>query len=92
MITPLNSYRVVCDSSGNAPYPYIYLKFKATEPLLFLSPFISSHTENHAGFIGIQSMTVTANIGTATRAMSNASYALNSQNVSVRTISSVDYE
>ncbi len=86
----LNSLQVSADASGNNPYPYVVLKFNTIEPMLFLSPYISAHSNNQGAFLGLNNLTITATMGDATRAMSNASYAMQN-NVLVPTISSVDY-
>lgn len=78
------------DASGSSPYSSIIVRFVTTEPLLFLSPFISGHSKNRAGFLGVTKLSITLYLGDATRAMSNASYATLSDNTtSVKTISNV---
>ena len=85
----MNSLQVKADGNGTAP-PFVYLKFTTTEPLLFLSPYISAHSNNQSAFLGLNNLTITANMGDATRCMSNGSYA-DKSGVSTATISSVDY-
>lgn len=69
--------QVYADANGTAPYGgSFYVKFTTTEPLLFLSPYISGNSNNHASFLGINNLTITMNIGDASRSMSNASYAM----------------
>ena len=90
---PLNSLEVKCDAAGKAPYPFIYLDFKTTEPMMMLSPYISGSSNNKSGFIGINTLTITANLGTADRCMSNASFGTKSgELVLSRTISKVSLE
>ncbi len=55
-------------------YPYIYLEFTTIEPLLFLSPYITGNANNQAGFLGLNNLTITMNMGAANRVMSNASF------------------
>ena len=85
----MNSLQVKADGNGTAP-AFVYLKFTTTEPLLFLSPYISAHSNNQSAFLGLNNLTITANMGDATRCMSNGSYA-DKSGVSTATISSVDY-
>ena len=88
----LPSLQVKCDVAGVAPYPFVYLKFTTTEPLLFLSPYISAHSNNQACFLGLNNFTITGTMGDATRCMSNASYAkLRGKTAVTKTIGSVDY-
>ena len=90
-MNPLNSLQVVADGSGNV-VPYVYLKFTSTEPLMFLSPFISADANNKAAFLGLNNLTLTMNMGDASRVMSNASYAVPAAGgASIPTISDVTY-
>jgi hypothetical protein len=66
---------VRADAKGTSPYKSIIMKFVVTEPLLFLSPYISGNSNNKASFLGINNLTITMNLGDASRVMSNASYA-----------------
>jgi hypothetical protein len=61
--------------AGANPFPYFYLDFTTTEPLLFLSPWISGNSNNKAGMVGINNMTMICSIGDASRVMSNATVA-----------------
>lgn len=93
LITDASGNKVMsinADVSGNAPYSSIIVRFTTTEPLLFLSPFISGHSKNRAGFVGISKMNITLYLGEANRSMSNASYALLADGItSKETISNV---
>lgn len=68
-------YDIRASAAGTAPFAYFYIEFKTTEPLLFLSPFISGSSNNQASLLGVNNMTVTLNVGNASRVMSNASFA-----------------
>ena len=90
----INSLAINADDNGTSPYASIMLKFTTTEPLLFLSLFISGNSDNQATFLGLNNLTITMNLGNATRAMSNASYATlaivdNVEGNIVKTVSSV---
>ena len=85
--TPLNTLTVKADENGHAPYSSFIVRFTTTEPLLFLSPFISGNSNNHAALIGINTLNVTMNLGDATRVMSNASYSTTGK----KTISNVTF-
>ena len=87
----LNSLQVKADGNGTAP-AFVYLKFTTTEPLLFLSPYISAHSNNQASFLGLNNLTLTMNMGDGSRVMSNSSYGtLANGDTNVATISAVDY-
>ena len=88
----LPSLQVKADDNGAIPYPFVYFKFTTTEPLLFLSPYISAHSNNQASFLGLNNLTITANMGDGSRAMSNGSYAIKAnENALTPTVSAVDY-
>lgn len=93
--TKLPGLSISADANGTSPYASILLKFITTEPLLFLSPFISGNSNNKASFLGLKNLTITMNLGDATRVMSNASYADLSEvvneddDINVSTISNV---
>jgi hypothetical protein len=61
------------NTGGNPTGGCFYLEFTTTEPLLFLSPWISGNSNNKAGMVGINNMTMICSIGDASRVMSNAS-------------------
>jgi hypothetical protein len=82
---------VTADADGTAPFASFILRFRTTEPLLFLSPFISGNCKNHASFLGINTLNVTMNMGDATRVMSNASYGTH-DNLKTKTISLVTFD
>jgi hypothetical protein len=87
--------QILATDTGAIPFPFFYIKFNTTEPLMFLSPYISAHSTNNGGFLGINNLTITANMGDATRVMSNASYAtidVNGTDTEMRTISNVTFE
>ena len=73
---------------GTAPFASFIIRFTTTEPLLFLSPFISGLSKNHASFLGLNTLNLTLNFGDATRVMSNASYG---QGMQTKTISNVSF-
>ena len=57
-------------------YDYITLTFTSTEPLLFLSPFISGYSNsNAAGLVGINNMNIVCNIGNCNKVFSTMSSA-----------------
>ena len=85
----VKDYKVYADEHGTSPYPYLIVRFVTVEPLLFLTPYISGNSNNHAAFIGLNNLTITMNFGQANRSMSNASYALLANGTSVQTISNV---
>lgn len=87
---PIN-YSIQADATGTSPLSSFYITFTTTEPLLFLSPFISGNSNNQASFLGLNNLTLQMNISSANRVMSNASYALTSgaNPVSTQTISNV---
>jgi hypothetical protein len=82
---------VKADANGTSPYASIIVQFTTTEPLLFLSPYISGNSRNHSAFFGLNNITITMNLGDASRSMSNASFAQNSANASVRTIAKCQF-
>jgi len=83
-------YEIKASGAGTSPFAYFYIEFTTTEPLLFLSPFISGSSNNQASFLGVNNMTVTLNVGNASRVMSNASFAIpDGQTDPVRTLSGV---
>ena len=87
---PLANNTVKASGTGAAPYASIYLTFTSTEPLLFLSPFISGNSTNVAAFIGLNTLNLNLNLGDASRVMSNASWAIPTGTaVSVPTIKNV---
>jgi len=89
--TALNTLQVTAAENGDAPAP-VLLKFTTTEPLLFLSPYISAHSNNQAAFLGLNNLTITANMGDGSRVMSNGSYAAKqNENALTPTVASVDY-
>ena len=92
--TPINGLKVVASDAGTAPFASFMIEFNVTEPLMFLSPFISGNSNNQAGFLGLNNLTLTLNLGTADRAISNSSYAdLNGQQGKItKTISSVSLD
>lgn len=47
------SPEVPANTSGTAPFSSFVIRFTTTEPLLFLSPFISGLSKNHASFLGL---------------------------------------
>ena len=83
------TYTVSADANGTSKYSHLIVRFTTVEPLLFLSPYISGNSNNHASFMGINNLTVTMNFGQANRSMSNASYALLADGSKVQTISGV---
>ncbi|RZL13363.1 MAG: hypothetical protein EOO89_17705 [Pedobacter sp.] len=88
--TQIDSLTIKADENGTSPYASIILKFTTTEPLLFLSPYRSGNCNNYASFLGLNNLTITMNLGDATRVMSNASYALLAdESTSSKTISNV---
>lgn len=87
--TPINSLQINASATGQAPAGCL-LRFTTTEPLLFLSPYISGHSNNKSAFLGLNNLTITMNLGDANRIMSNASYAMNQAGTaSIPTISNV---
>jgi hypothetical protein len=87
----LDTLVIKATEDGTAPYPGFIIKFRTTEPLLFLSPFISGNCKNHASFLGLNTLNVTMNMGDANRAMSNASYGTHDTNAKTPTISTVTF-
>jgi hypothetical protein len=88
--TPINSLQITTSAAGTAPFSSFIVKFTTTEPLLFLSPFISGNSNNSSAFLGLNNLTITMNLGDASRTMSNASYAtLANKTTKIQTISSV---
>ncbi|RZK47831.1 MAG: hypothetical protein EOO99_12150, partial [Pedobacter sp.] len=86
----LPSLEIRADDAGTSPLASFIVRFKTTEPLLFLSPYISGNSNNHGAFLGINNLTLTMNLGDASRVMSNASYALRKDNEDpVKTIANV---
>lgn len=73
---PIKGLSIKTDANGTSPYASIIIRFTTTEPLLFLSPFISGLSKNHASFLGLNTLNITLNLGDATRVMSNASTAV----------------
>lgn len=87
----LTNYKVVASAAGTSPYTSLLVEITTTEPILFLSPFISSLSNNQAGFMGVSKINLSFNLGNANRTMSNASTAvLATGGAPVNTISSVD--
>lgn len=83
-------YTINSTDAGANPFASFYLTFTTTEPLLFLSPYISGNSNNQAAFLGLNNLTITMNYGDSSRVMSNASYALPAgATVGVKTISNV---
>ena len=83
-------YSIYTNGVGTAPYASIILQFTTTEPLLFLSPYISGHSNNQASFLGLNNLTFTFLLGDASRVMSNATYALlKGQTELTKTVSNV---
>ena len=68
-------YSVSTDDKGTAPYASIIIQFTTIEPLLFLSPYMSGHSNNQASMLGLNNLTFTFLLGDASRVMSNATYA-----------------
>jgi len=89
--TPINGLKIVASAAGTAPFASFMIEFNVTEPLMFLSPFISGNSNNQAGFLGLNNLTLTLNLGSADRSISNSSYAnlMGAQGKATRTISSV---
>lgn len=88
--TPIVGLEIVASGAGTSPYASFIVRFTVTEPLLFLSPYISGNSNNQSAFLGINNLTITMNLGDATRVMSNASYALLADGVTKsKTIQSV---
>jgi hypothetical protein len=79
---------VPASDGGTAPFSSFVIRFTTTEPLLFLSPFISGLSKNHASFLGLNTLNLTLNFGDATRVMSNASLGTH-DGVNVPTIQNV---
>lgn len=73
-VTPISGLQVKADANGTAPFSSFIIRFTTVEPLLFLSPFISGNSNNSAGFLGLNTLNITLNLGDASRVMSNASY------------------
>jgi len=71
---PINSTVIQANNVGTSPYASFYIKFNVTEPLLFLSPYISGHSNSQSALVGVSNMLLTLNIGSANRVWSNASY------------------
>ena len=68
----------------------LVFKIKVTEPFLFLSPFINNNPENQAGLIGINNISLVANIDQSMkRFFSTANTFTNTDNVSPAYISSI---
>jgi len=88
----INGLTVKADANGTAPFASFIIRFTTTEPLLFLSPFISGNSKNHASFLGLNTLNVTVNIADATRVMSNASYGTHAGNAKTKTISNVTFK
>jgi len=88
--TPIAGLTIKADGTGTAPYASFIMRFTTTEPLLFLSPFISGNSKNHASFLGLNTLNLTLNLGDGTRVMSNASYGTHS-GASTKTISNVSF-
>ena len=87
----LPSYTIKADNHGTNPYgDGIFIEFVTTEPILFLSPFISGNSNNKAAFMGINKMNLTFQMNAnGSYAMSNALYATNGSNTESATISNV---
>jgi len=90
--TPINTLRIVANANGTSPFASFILRFTVTEPLLFMSPFISGSSNNCASLTGLNKLDLKLTFGDATRVMSNASYALLHDDVTTsKTISNVTY-
>ena len=90
--TPINGLRIVADANGMSPYASFVLRFTVTEPLLFMSPFISGSSNNCASLTGLNKLDLKLTFGDASRVMSNASYGLLHDGVTeAKTISNVTY-
>jgi hypothetical protein len=74
--TPFAGLNITANADGTSPLSKFIIRFTTTEPLLFLSPFISGNSNNNASLLGINNLILTLNLGDATRSMSNASYAI----------------
>lgn len=90
--TPIPGLKISADGTGTSPYASFILRFRVTEPLLFMSPFISGSSNNCASLTGLNKLNLKLTFGDATRCMSNASYALlNNGTTSAKTIGDVKY-
>ena len=88
-VTPVG-LTIKADASGNAPFASFIMRFTTNEPLLFLSPFISGLSKNHASFLGLNTLNITLNLGDATRVMSNAAFGTHAT-ATTKTISNVTF-
>ena len=77
--------------AGTPPtyYKKIQITFKTTEPLLFLSPFLSGNSNNAASFLGINNMTITLNIGQPNKVFSSGTYVENAAGNKVPAIKNI---
>lgn len=90
----LTSYKIVAGAPPQAGDPATYprsilIDFVTTEPLLFLSPFISGNSNNASAFLGINNMTITLNINNAKKVFSSGTYAKISATAKAPTISNI---
>lgn len=91
-VTVIPALKFSADANGTSPFASFILRFKVTEPLLFMSPFISGSSNNSASLTGINKMDIKLTFGDATRCMSNASYGLLHDGITnAKTISNVTY-
>jgi hypothetical protein len=96
-VTLIDGLTIKANSVGTAPFASFIIRFTTTEPLLFLSPFISGLSKNHASSLGLNTLNITLNLGDATRVMSNASFGrlldtdVNGDVQVVKTISNVTF-
>jgi hypothetical protein len=82
--------QVPANAGGTSPYASVYLTVTVTEPLIGLSPFITGHSNNVAGFLGLNTLTMAITFGNANRCMSNASISFLADGVTpFRTIDTV---
>lgn len=90
--TPIPGLKISAGPTGTSPRASFILRFRVTEPLLFMSPLISASSNNCASLTGLNKLNIKLKFGDATRCMSNASYALLQDGVTeARTISDVTY-
>lgn len=90
--TSIPGLKFSADSTGTSPRASFILRFRVTEPLLFMSLFISGSANNCASLTGLNKLDIKLTFGDATRCMSNASYALlHDDTTSAKTISAVTY-
>ena len=59
---------------------------------MFLSPYLSGNSNNQGAFLGLNNLTLTLNLGNATRVMSNASYKVGTNDKTISNVTFVGYQ